>query len=304
MSVISSLGEVSGVPVIDCNVCTRCGACAEACPTGVLQAGPDGGIRIGTETSFGCIACAHCMMVCPADAVHVTGRGLRRDDIAALPRPEERATPGQLDALFRSRRSMRQFQDQPVARELLERVVAAATTAPMGIPPSEVGVVVLSERERVRELARDTVQLYAGFLRLVDHPPILWLLRLFLPSATFRQLRSFILPLGREIVAHAKAGEDKVLYAAPAALLFYVSPYADMADATIVCTYAMLAAETLNLGSCIIGCVAPPLARSRKLCAKHGIPPGHKPALVLILGHPALVYRRAVWRNLLAVQHP
>jgi len=33
MSVISSLGEVSGVPVIDRATCTLCGDCAEACPT-------------------------------------------------------------------------------------------------------------------------------------------------------------------------------------------------------------------------------------------------------------------------------
>jgi nitroreductase len=103
--------------------------------------------------------------------------------------------------------------------------------------------------------------------------------------------------LGRDIVAANKRGEDKVLYDAPAVLLFHVSPYADAADAVIACTYAMIAAEALALGSCMIGCVAPPLARNRKLCAKHGIPAGHKPALVLILGHPAISYQRAIRRR-------
>jgi hypothetical protein len=131
----------------------------------------------------------------------------------------------------------------------------------------------------------------------VDHSLVLALLRPFLKQATYRQLRSFILPLGRDIVAANKRGEDKVLYDAPTALLFHVSPYADAADAVIACTYAMIAAEALGLGSCMIGCVAPPLSRNRKLCAKHGIPAGHKPALVLILGHPAVSYRRAVRRR-------
>jgi len=47
----------------------------------------------------------------------------------------------------------------------------------------------------------------------------------------------------------------------------------------------------------MISYVAPPLARSRKLCAKHGIPTDHKPTLVLILGHPAISYQRAVRRR-------
>jgi nitroreductase/NAD-dependent dihydropyrimidine dehydrogenase PreA subunit len=297
MSVISSLGEVSGVPVIDRATCTRCGDCAEACPTGVLRVDPDGGIRIDTTATFGCIACAHCMMACPTDAIRVNGRGLRPDDLAALPRPETRATPEQIEALLLSRRSVRRFQGKPVSAELLDRVIAAAATAPMGIPPWEVGVVALNGRECVRELARDTAKLYAGLLKFVDHAPVFALLRSFLKQATYHQLRSFIVPLGRDIVAADKRGEDKVLYDAPAALLFYTSPYADAADAIIAGTYAMIAAEALGLGSCMIGCVAPPLARNRNLCAKHGIPAGHKPALVLILGHPAVSYQRAVRRR-------
>jgi nitroreductase/NAD-dependent dihydropyrimidine dehydrogenase PreA subunit len=303
MSVISSLGEVSGVPVIDRKACTSCGDCAEACPTGVLRVGADGSIQVDPTASFGCIACAHCMMACPADAIRVSGRGLRPDDLTELPRPEARATPEQIEALFLSRRSVRHFQDTPVSAEMLDRVIAAAATAPMGIPPWEVGVVALQGRERVRELARDTAKLYAGLLKIADHPLVLALLRPFLKPATYRQLRSFILPLGREIVAADKRGEDKVLYGAPAALLFHTSPYADAADAVIACTYAMIAAEAMGLGSCMIGCVAPPLARSRQLCAKHGIPAGHKPVLVLILGHPAISYQQAVRRAFLSVKH-
>ena len=308
MSVISSLGEVSGVPVIDREACTCCGDCAEACPTGVLRVDPDGGIRIDATATFGCFACAHCMMACPTDAVRVNGRGLCPDDLAALPRPETRATPEQIEALFLSRRSVRHFQDTPVSAELLDRVIAAAATAPMGIPPWEVGIVALNGHERVRELARDTAKLYAGLLKFADHPLVLALLRPFLKGTTYRQLRSFILPLARDIVAADKLGEDHVLYDAPAVLLFHTSPHADAvdadaADAVIACTYAMIAAEALGLGSCMIGCVAPPLSRNRKLCAKHGIPAGHKPALVLILGHPAISYRKAIRRAFLSVKH-
>jgi len=303
MGVISSLGEVSGVPVIDRDSCIRCGNCAAVCSTGVLSM--DAGaaeVRIDPSASFGCIACAHCMMVCAAEAIHVNGRGLSPADLAPLPPQEARATPEQIEALFQARRSVRKFQDKPVPAELLDRIVAAASTAPMGIPPSEVGIVILPDRERIAALARDTVKFYAGMLRFLGRPWLLALLRPFVSRKFILQVRSFILPLGRGIVEADKRGEDLALYSAPAALLFHASPWSDANDAMIVATYAMLAAESLGLGTCMIGCVPPALAMNRKVAAAHGIPAGHKPVLVLILGYSATQFGSTVRRRLHSVK--
>ena len=302
MGVISSLGEVSGAPVIDRDACIRCGDCAAACATGVLSLdAATNEIRIDPSAGFGCIACAHCMMACPADAIRVEGRRLSPSDVVPLPPREARATPEQLEALMLGRRSVRKFQDKPVPAELLDRIVAAAAMAPMGIPPSEVGIVVLPNRERVAALAHDAAKRYAGMLRLMDHPWLLALLRPFLSRKFILQLRSFLLPLGREIVAADIRGEDAALHGAPAALIFHVSPWAEASDATLVGTYAMLAAESRGLGSCMIGCVPPLLAMNRKLAAAYGIPAGHKPTLVLILGYSATEYAHAVRRPLHSV---
>jgi ferredoxin len=227
MGVISSLGEVSGVPVIDRDACIRCGDCAAACATGVLSLdAATNEVRIDPTASFGCIACAHCMMACPAGAIRVEGRRLSPSDVVPLPPREARATPEQLEALMLARRSIRKFQDKPVSAEQLNRIVAAAALAPMGIPPSEVGIVVLSDRERVAALAHDAAKRYAGMLRFLDRPWLLALLRPFISRRLSLQLRSFLLPLGREIVAADKRGQDLALYGAPAALIFHVSPWA------------------------------------------------------------------------------
>jgi nitroreductase/NAD-dependent dihydropyrimidine dehydrogenase PreA subunit len=303
MGVISSLGEVSGVPVIDRDSCIRCGACAAVCATGVLNLdSATNEVRIDPTASFGCIACAHCMMACPADAIRVEGRGLSPADLATLPPHEARATPEQLEALMLARRSVRKFLDKPVSAELLNRIVAAAATAPMGIPPSEVGIVILPDRERVAALAHATAKGYAGMLRFMDRPWLLALLRPFVRRKFILQVRSFILPLGRGIVEADKRGEDLALYHAPAALIFHTSPWTEASDAMIVGTYAMLAAESLGLGTCMIGCVPPILAMNRKLAAAYGIPAGHKPTLILILGYSATEYAHAIRRPLYSVK--
>jgi len=115
------------------------------------------------------------------------------------------------------------------------------------------------------------------------------------------QFNSFILPLARTLVEGKRKGEDYLLYDAPAALLFHTSPYSDGADAHIACTYAMVAAEALGLGSCMIGSLPPVLDRRKDLKKKHGLPEGHTPRLVLILGYPAVRFRRAIRRPFLSV---
>ena len=61
----------------------------------------------------------------------------------------------------------------------------------------------------------------------------------------------------------------------------------------------MLSAESLGLGSTIIGGAPPVLARNKALAQRIGIPEGHTPCMALIVGHPATKFRRAVRRRFL-----
>jgi len=303
MGVISSLGSEPGNPAIDQMICTLCGACAKVCPVGVLTQGVRG-ITIDRNVAFGCIACGQCMMACPEGCITVTGRGVNPADRVDVPAGEERATAGQLEALMLARRSVRHFSGEEVPLEMVERVVAAAATAPMGIPPWEVGVTVFLGRDKVRELSWDTVDAYEGFLKYVDNQFAAGLLGLLMKKSASQWFKSFIIPLGKELVAGRRAGKDLVLYDAPAALMFHVSPHAaDGADAFIACTYAMLAAESLGLGTTMIGCVAPMVSRSKPLLKKYGLPAGHQPKLVLIMGRSAVGYHKAILRSFRSVNY-
>jgi nitroreductase len=68
-------------------------------------------------------------------------------------------------------------------------------------------------------------------------------------------------------------------------------------DAGIACTYAMLAAESLGLGSTIIGGAPPILQRNRALCRRLGIPDSNTPSIALILGHPAVRFQKTIRRR-------
>jgi ferredoxin len=295
MTVIHSLYSEPGNVRIDQGTCQQCGQCARICAAEVLVL-ENGHVRVYDDTPFGCIACGHCMMVCPEGSITVTGRGLSPDDLLPLPKPESRATGDQLAALMQARRSVRRFQDREVEPEVLNRIVEMAASGPMGIPPWDVGCVIVRGRGRVQELAGEIIKGYEQFLKIFK-PWLLAGMRPFLRRATYDQLRYFIRPLAQSYVDGHRAGSDILFYDAPAVLIFHHSPYADTADAAIACTYAMLAAESLGLGNTMIGGAPPILQRNRKMCSQLGIPPGNTPSISLIVGYPATHFRRSVRRR-------
>ena len=295
MTVIHSLYSESGNVRIDLSTCQQCGQCARICPAEVLVL-ENGHVRAHDDTPFGCIACGHCMMVCPEGSITVTGRGLSPNDLLPLPKPESRATGDQLAALMQARRSVRRFQDREVEPEVLNRIIEMAASGPMGIPPWDVGCVIVRGRDRVQELAGEIIKGYEQFLKIFK-PWLLAAMRPFLRRATYDQFRHFIRPLAQSYVDGHRAGCDILFYDAPAVLIFHHSPYADTADAAIACTYAMLAAESLGLGNTMIGGAPPILQRNKRMCSRLGIPTGNTPSISLIVGYPATHFRRSVRRR-------
>jgi ferredoxin len=299
MAVMHSIYRESGKVSIDPGTCKQCGMCAKICPSEVL-AMDDGKIRIRSDSLLGCIACGHCMMVCPKGAITVTGRGINPDDLLELPALEKRAGADELSALMLSRRSVRQFSEQEVDADLLERVVEMVSTAPMAIPPWDVGCVTVRGREQVQRVGEEVIKGYEGFLKIYK-PWLLAMMRPFVGKAKYEMFAHFVRPLAETYVRGHREGRDMLFYDAPALLIFHHSAYADVNDAMIACTYAMLAAESLGLGNTIIGGAAPVLQRNKILCQKLGVPSGNKPSIVLILGHPATHFRRAIRRRFSSV---
>jgi nitroreductase/ferredoxin len=296
-----SVYREQGKPTINPDKCTQCGMCVRICGAEVLVK-EDDKISVNHDTLLGCIACGHCMMVCPENAITVTGRGVTPDDIVPLPDPDKKANADQLAALMLSRRSVRHFTDRDVPPPLLDHIVDMASTAPMGIPPWDIGCVTINGKEKVQELAAEIIKGYEGFLKMFK-PWVLKIMRPFIGKAKYDMFLHFVRPLATKYIEGHRKGGDELFYHAPALIIFHHSSYAEHADAAIACTYAMLAAESLGLGNCVIGGAGPIIQRNKELCEKLGIPAGHTPSLALILGYPATSFRRAIKRRFVNVNN-
>ena len=297
MPAIHSRYRESGKPIINEDKCTLCGKCSDICPAEILVK-RSGGIEIDVNKYFGCITCGHCMMVCPHDAIEVSGRGLSIKDLREMPAKKDIASADQLAALMQSRRSVRRFTDEPVASDQLDRIIEMASTAPMGIPPWDVGCVVVNGKSKVQELADDIITGYVGLLKIMK-PWLLKCMRPFIGKSKYEVFANFILPLAKIYIDSHSEGRDTLLYNAPAVMIFHHSPYTEATDAAIACTYAMLAAESLGLGTTMIGGAAPVISRNKSLCKKLGIPEGNTPSIALIIGYPKPKFLKTIRRDFL-----
>lgn len=299
-TVPTGFGNDAAIVCIDYEKCTKCGMCVTVCSSETII-DIDGTPTVVPDNGLGCIGCGQCMAACAFDAVAVNGRRLCPADILKMPAKEDMATPQTLDNLMLSRRSIRHFSKRPLEKELIDRMLEMAANAPMGIPPSDVEVIVVNGFDKVQELAGDLSVVFAKWKKFLN-PVVLTFMRPFSSKGEIEALRDFIVPICGEMVEARHKGIDMLFYDAPCVLLFHNFPGADPMDGSIACTYAMLAAQSLGLGTTMIGTVAFALQREKKLKKKWGIPAENKVSIAMIVGHPSVKYQNVIRRTFASVK--
>lgn len=303
MPIPTSRGDAETCVSIDANKCNGCGLCVTACP--------DKNIIITNKKAafvlnpyFGCIGCGHCMAICPRGAISVSGRAIAPEDIFPLKGITKVADYPQLLSLMQKRRSIRLFKNTPVSKDIINKIVEAAQTAPMGIPPSEVNIIIWDNRDAVLKFTKDFCALLENMQWMVSDL-FLRIMKIFLTKTDYLFFKEFVKPLVNTYVDNMKNGINHVTYDAPAMIYFYGSPYCDYADPIIAATYAMLAAESLGLGTCMIGGIHPFLqqgSRAKAFREKYGIKYKSKSGLFVIFGYPKLAFKKGIKRSFASVQ--
>lgn len=297
MSVKTS--RAHGVASVTVNevTCTACGSCARVCGGPLVMV--EGRVVVDQTRFFGCVACGSCMAVCPAGAISVNGRDLSRGDVVPLAPPDGRADYTELLGLLRHRRSVREFTGATVDPGDIDRILEAASTAPMGVPPSDVGVLVLEGRDQVRAYRADSLEWLVRTRRWLKPTLPVW--RPFMRKDDYVMMRDFVLPV---VEMYEDPERDWFFYDAPLAFVFYGCGACDPADPHIAATYAMIAAESLGLGSCMLGFGAYPIRYSAALRRKWGVADRVQTGLALIVGHPVQEYRYGIRRRFARVDRP
>lgn len=251
---------------VDTECCLRDGLCALECPLGLIR--QDGeGRPVGVESIDKlCVQCGHCVGICPSGCLSV-------GEITPESLPEVPADPvrdlglerSALQAWMTLRRSVRNFKDRPVPREVVERCLEAARFAPSGINMQPVHWAVVEDRARVRDMARLTAE------ALRDHPG----------------LDAFL--------AAYDTGRDVMLRDAPHVIAAHADAtgwYDPMTDVIIALSHFELAAHAEGVGTCWAGLFRRAVELSAPLREMLGLPEGHRVYGALMFGWPKMRMRR------------
>lgn len=273
-------------------LCQHCGACVRECNSHL--AAPSGNHVDHTHPL--CHRCLHCYAVCPSGAIQV-GEGYTHY-LASSDTPES-IPPQTLESFLAYRRSTRRFEDRPVPREVIERVVHAGQLIPSGGNRHGYAFTVLTDPAVLQQL-RDQFARFFGLLAKVLRSAVLRAVgslvmgryeRAFLRDPDYASRLGGLLDSFRD-------GGDPIFYRAPAVIVVHskVLIPTPQEDSVLAAYNMVLLAQTLGLGTCFVTMAQKAIQTSRKSKALIGLSPKDQVHAVILLGYPKVAFERAVPR--------
>jgi nitroreductase len=230
--------------------------------------------------------------VCPVDAV--THHGFDGQPFPAIPQGASLGAEN-VTAFLRSRRSVREFRDKVVPREVLENLLDIARYAPTGSNAQNVRFIAITDPQRIRALSRRITRWVPLLGRLARVPGMLALAG---RNWGRDRLERYLAALDG-FVESVERGGDPIFHNAPALII----THARKGNALGIenCSYATyqlaLAAHAMGLGTCMIGFLTTASRYDSAVRRLAGIPRGHRMATALVVGYPVYRYRRLVPRK-------
>ena len=281
--------------LIDATTCTKCQLCVAVCPAMILEKTADNKIAFRKDRTSICIRCGHCMAMCESKSIAIEGISYETN-FREL--PETNVDYRQLMEFLMIRRSVRNFQQKSVPREVVDRILDIISTAPFGVSPDNVEITVITNKSLIEKAVPEMSKIYMQLGKIIKIPVLGWLIRRSMSQETTNTLMNFIVPHIEMGHYSNVGGIDDIARNSPALFLFHAPKGAEehTVDAHIDLTYALLAAHSLGLGATAIGLIGPAINQSKPLRAMFQIPAGNEVVETMILGYPKLKFKHAIIR--------
>ena len=208
-----------------------------------------------------CIGCGMCTRVCPAHSIEI------KDKKADL-----RLKPGEVLDVIRFRRSIRQFKQKEIPKEVISQILEAGRLTHTAKNMQDVSFVVLNkEKSRIEQMA----------------------------VSLFRKIKPFA-DLFSPMARKNKIDEHFFFFNAPTVIVILAR---DKTNGILAAQNMEFVAEANGLGVLFSGFFTMAANTSPKIRRAIGIPKGKRAAMTLVLGYPDVKFLRSVQREKLIVKY-
>lgn len=259
--------------------CIGCKQCVKDCPmTAIMMT--DG--KKACVQNQGCINCGHCIAICPQEAGYSDTLDMK--DVEAYNKEHFNVDSDNLLNFIKFRRSIRHFKDQPVAKEVLQRIIEAGRFTATGSNSQDVSYIVLTERIReVTDIIYEILKKKGQ--AIMDNPA--------LGTETARRYAKMWVHM-YDAYHLDKINNDRLFFHAPTVIFVTAN---NPVNGALASSNMELMANASGLGCCFCGFALAALNDQPELLESLGFTEGKNLVSCLIIGHPDVKYQRTVPRN-------
>jgi len=274
---------------IDLNNCTKCKACMEDCVVELFYFESDC-LQIVDDFENSCIECGHCAAVCPVNVIRLKFQ----KDVILKDKLLKEALPSfeTFQNLTLTRRSIRNFKDKSIPRELLKKLLDLARYSPTGSNSGNVYYTVIQDKNIVATISEHITKKNIRFVETMEDAKGRAFLKEKMPEAEYKKALEN-LPDTKRILKGIERGIDFWCWNGE---LLFIHGDKEIGSVPENCSLAaahiMLAAETLGLGTCSLGYLTYYTNESETIKKLINLPKSHVVGYTLTMGYPKVNYLR------------
>jgi nitroreductase/NAD-dependent dihydropyrimidine dehydrogenase PreA subunit len=290
---------------INRDLCKTCGICGEICPRHIPETIQNEDRKVTTISPQRidlCMSCGHCVAICPNGAIQL--EGVNADYYP--PVKDLEITNNQLLTLMRQRRSIRRYQDKPVPRETISKVIEAVYTAPTGTGSTSTGVIVIDNPQTLEKISELIFDLYAKTEAGLNNPIGRRVIKRRAGAKNFQTLQDFVMPGMHWYLRWYREGRsNEVLRGCPTLMLFHSPMREPVApeNCLIAAFHAVLMAQILGVGTGFNDIIPPACNRDPEIRKILDLPDDREIYSSLTMGYPKYKFKRVPTRKLAEVRY-